>query len=89
MIDHICTQITHKMVSFLAKLSFKLHKMSGEQIESSSIPSLFLGVWCHRKLFRNPCFIQSFWNMVQSSSCAHNALFWQNNWVNTKYNTVR
>ncbi len=42
MLERICTQIAHKIVSFLGKTLFKLHKISGKQIESSKIDSLIL-----------------------------------------------
>ncbi len=55
MVDHIFTQIAYKMISFWAKTLFKLHKVSGQQIESGSIHCLILAVWRLRKLCRNPC----------------------------------
>ncbi len=50
MLNRICGQIVRKMISFWAKTSFKLHKMSGKQIESSSIHNLILTTWRHEKL---------------------------------------
>ncbi len=41
MLDGICAQIGCKMVSVWAKTSSKLHKMSGDHIESDSIKASF------------------------------------------------
>ncbi len=41
MLDRILAPIARKMVNFWAKTSFKLHKMSGEHIESDTIQASF------------------------------------------------
>ncbi len=58
-ISDICPMVFAPKLSvkwsfFWAKTSFKLYKMPGKKIESSSTHSLILTTWNHRKLYRNP-----------------------------------